>query len=252
MVCRMMTSMCVSLSILTGAAGTVAAGGYVAPVVEPTPIIAASVETSQSSDWAGAYVGGSLGYAFGGDDVIGLERRNAAGDRLQRGNNLGKVDIKGPTAGLHLGYRWQKDNWVFGPELGIEGGSVDATDRVSAIGVYGEVTSELNYLVALRMNTGYAVNPQTLLYGTLGVVHGDFDYTLSRPGSSQTENYSDTGLTVGLGVERKINERLSAFAEWEFRQFGKTEITHADGGNQLVTKATPEHHHIRVGVNFRF
>lgn len=252
MISRMMTSMFISLSSVTGVAGAVAAGGYITPAGEPAPIIAAPVKTPPVSDWAGAYVGGSLGYAFGGDDVIGFERRNGAGDKLQRGTSLGQIDLKGPTAGLHLGYRWQKDNWVFGPELGIEGGSVDATDRVESIGVDGEVTSELNYLVALRMKTGYAVNPQTLLYGTLGVAHGDFDYTLSRPGNSQTKNYSDTGFTVGLGAERKINERLSAFAEWEFRQFGNTEIGYVDGDNHLATQATSEHHHIKLGVNFRF
>lgn len=241
-----------SVSILVGAGiltnAPAFAGGYVASVEEP-PIVVAPVEATPTSDWAGAYGGGSLGYAFGGDDIVGLERRNASGDMLQHRSDLGAVDLKGPTLGLHLGYRWQRENWVFGPELGVEGGSVDATDTIEAV---GEVKSELNYLVALRMKTGYAINPQTLLYGTLGVAHGDFDYTLSLPGNSQTESYSDTAFTAGLGFERKINERLSAFAEWEFRQFDKTEIIYSDGDNHLVTNTSPEHHHIRVGVNFRF
>lgn len=244
-----------SASILIGAGvltnATAFAGGYVTSV-EEAPIVATPVEAPPSSDWAGAYGGGSLGYAFGGDDIVGLERRNTSGETLQHRSDLGAVDLKGPTFGLHLGYRWQRDNWVFGPELGVEGSSVDATDAIEAIGVVGEVKSELNYLVALRMKTGYAINPQTLLYGTLGVAHGDFDYTLSRPGNSQTESYSDTAFTAGLGLERKINERLSAFAEWEFRQFDKTEITYSDGDDHLVTNTSPEHHHIRVGVNFRF
>lgn len=249
---RITSSIFVTLSTFMTPVGSAMAGGYVAPVAEPTPIITAPLEVSQPSGWAGTYIGGSLGYAFGGDDVVGLERRNASGDRLQHRSDLGAVDLRGPTLGLHLGYRWQKDNWVFGPEFGIEGGSADASDRVESIGVSGQVTSEMNYLVGLRMKTGYAVSPQTLLYGTFGVAHGDFDYTLSRPGNSQTESYSDTALTVGLGAERKISDRLSAFVEWEFRKFDKTEIHYADGNNHLVSQATPEHHHVRIGVNYRF
>lgn len=252
MTSRFFVSVSALAAINAVAATSALAGGYVAPVVEPVAVVAPPVVVSQPSDWAGAYVGGALGYAFASDDEVGLERRNAAGDRVARSADLGAVDIKGPTFGLHAGYRWQRDNWVFGPELSIEAGSVDASTNVDAIGVAGEVSSELNYLVGLRMKTGYAVDPDTLLYGTFGIAYGDFDYTLSQQGNSQTESYSDTTLTVGLGAERRINERLSAFAEWEFRKFGKTEISYTDGDNHLVTMATPKHHHIKVGVNYRF
>lgn len=242
---KLLATVCAVSSVTFLVGGVAYAGGYVAPVIEETPVV---VEPTPVSDWAGAYVGGSLGYAFGGDDVVGLEKS----DGSERATDLGEVDMKGVNGGLHAGYRWQRDNWVFGPELGIEGGSVDGSDSFNALGMDRELESKLNYLVSLRMKTGYAVNPETLVYGTFGVAHGDFDYTLSDANASYTEGFSDTGVTAGLGVERKLNERLSMFAEWEYRHFGKTDVSFATDGGDLVSQATPKHHNIKVGVNYRF
>lgn len=225
------------------------AGGYVAPIAAPSAV-SPVVDVAPADDWAGGYVGGSLGYAFGADDEIGLDLYE--GDTLiERNTDLGQVDVKGPTVGLHAGYRWQRDSWVFGPELWIEGGSVDATDTVALDGAV-EVESAVNYLVGLHLKTGYVVNPQTLVYGTAGAVYGDLDYTLSTAGGSETVNYDTTGYTLGLGVERKLRDNLSVFAEWQYRNLGKTDVEFGDGAASILTRATPEHHHVKLGVNFSF
>lgn len=68
-----------------------------------------------------------------------------------------------------------------------------------------------------------------------------------------TESYSDTGYSLGLGVERKMRDNLSVFAEWQYRNFGKSEVTYDLGdGDAVLTRSTPEHHNIKVGVNFSF
>lgn len=230
-------------------ASAASAGGYVAPVAEP--VVAPTVEVQPVGEWAGAYAGGSIGYSFGADDEIGLDLYS--GDTLiQRNTDLGAADLKGVTAGLHAGYRWQRDNWVFGPELWIEGGSVDGSDSFLLRGVEAELESSLNYAVGLQFKTGYAVNPQTLVYGTAGAVYGDFDYDLELAGASESVNFDATGYSLGLGVERKVRDNLSVFAEWQYRNFGDTEVEFGDGTQSLVSKATPEHHNIKVGVNFSF
>lgn len=221
-----------SAAAIVTMAGASFAGGFVAPVVQPPVIVAPQAPIV--TDWAGAYVGGSLGYSFGADDEIGLGTAS----------NLGSVDVKGVTAGLHTGYRWQRGNWVYGPELGIEGGSVDATENFLFAGADRELESSVNYIVSLQLKTGYIVNPQTLVYGTVGAVYGDFDYRLD----DATESYDNTGYSLGLGVERKLNERTAVFAEWQYRNFGKTDVTFAGE----TTRATPEHHNVKVGVNFSF
>ncbi len=42
-----------------------------------------------------------------------------------------------------------------------------------------EVESSVNYIAGLQFKTGYIANPQTMVHGTAGVVHGDFDYRLA-------------------------------------------------------------------------
>lgn len=241
-------AMC-ALGILSGASGALA-GGYIAPVVDPV-VTAPVVEATPASDWAGGYAGGSIGYSFGGDDEIGLDRY--VGDtRTERNTNLGQADIKGVTAGLHAGYRWQRDNWVFGPELWVEGGSVDGSDSFLLDGESAELESSLNYAVGLQFKTGYVVNPQTLVYGTAGAAYGDFDYELDRASGSETVSFEETGFTLGLGVERKLRDNLSVFAEWQYRNFGATDVEFEDGTGTLVSGATPEHHNVKLGVNFSF
>lgn len=245
---RILTAVGAVSGIAFFASGAALAGGYVAPVTQPEPVVVD--QPAPVGDWAGAYAGAALGYAMGSDDVVGFDRLGDDGSVIDRANDLGDVDMKGANLGAHVGYRWQRNNWVFGPELGIEGGAIEGDGTTEAFGV-AKTESKLNYLVNLRMKTGYAVNPQTLVYGTIGVAHGDFDYTIKHAaGPSLTENYSDTGLTAGLGVERKLSEKLSVYGEWEYRHFKKTDVTFDDVN--LRTRATPKHHNLKVGVNYRF
>lgn len=237
------------------------AGGYTAPV-EPVPVIAPV--TTAPAPWAGAYAGGSLGYSFGADDEIGWE--TFEGDMsVARGTKLGQVDLTGPTAGLQVGYRWQRNNWVFGPELWAEMGSVDDTDSVVYTDSYifegenveldlsGDVESKVNHILGLQFKTGYLTSPNTMVYGTAGLVRGDFEYKVSQDGASRTEGYTANGYSLGLGVERKLNARTSVFAEWQYRNFGKTDVNfNNDDDSAFRTVATPEHHNIKLGLNFSF
>lgn len=243
------------LGLATGASGALA-GGFAVPVTEPVVTAPAVVP---ASDWAGGYAGGSIGYAFGGDDEVGADlfEDDVLVDRV---SNITNLKVKGLNAGLHLGYRWQRGNWVFGPEISLEGGNISDDDSGSGI-VDGEAVtvgleSKVNHIIGLQFKTGYAVNPETLIYGSAGYVRGDFDYILSAAvdgsGGSITEGYDADGYSLGLGVERKLRDNLSVFAEWQYRSFGKTEVRFTEGADTLVTRATPEHHNIKVGVNFSF
>lgn len=54
---------CAASGALISGAPAALAGGFVAPSVEVEPVVAAPVATT--GDWAGACVGGSIGYSFG-------------------------------------------------------------------------------------------------------------------------------------------------------------------------------------------
>lgn len=120
-----------SLSLGTALAAN--AGGYTPPVVTPVVL---PVEEPAPANWQGAYAGLTLGYAFNGDDEVGI-------DQPPRGFGAGTPDeltLSGANAGIRVGYRWQRDRWVFGPELGYEGGNIK--DDFSTAGYEAEIEDQ--------------------------------------------------------------------------------------------------------------
>ncbi|MFB9221682.1 outer membrane protein [Paracoccus cavernae] len=219
------------------------AGGYIAPIVEAE--VAPIVEVTPAGDWAGAYAGVTLGYAFSGEDRVGLENPTIAGDQ----HNYGKLDLSGANAGVRVGYRWQKDKWVFGPELGYEAGNIE--DSVSEGGY--ESHSKIKDVVALRFVTGYSVRPDMLVYGVAGVARGKVEYSVTGDGANGPSDIEDTfnrtGYIVGLGVEKKLTDRVSLTGQYEYANFGKETLTSSTG---LDTEATAKYNNVKVGLNFRF
>lgn len=245
-----LNSLFATTTALIFGAGASFAGGTIAPVVDVEPIMID--EAPVAGDWEGAYVGGSLNYSFGAEDEVGLAIIED-GQQVARDTELGDNDLKGVSAGIHAGYRWQRDKWVFGPELGIEAGSVDHEIDIMPFGTPATIESEMNYLVTLVMKTGYEVMPGTLIYGTFGVAHGDFDYNLSVGDENYSDGFSATGVAAGLGVERKINDQMSVFASYQYRDLSKETARFTDeNGDVAETKPSTAHSNIRVGVNYRF
>ncbi|SNT75016.1 outer membrane protein [Paracoccus seriniphilus] len=237
-----LTTPVVFAGALVAATGVASAGGYTVPVVAE-PVIAPVA--APVADWAGAYGGLSAGYVFGGDDRVGIHDPS---DALLA--TPGSADLSGATYGVHLGYRWQREfrgrQIVYGPELAYEGSSADDSfDTGSA-----SAESQLDNLIALRFKTGILNEAQnTMFYGIIGAMRGEFDYQVEGAGMDYDDSFDTNAWTVGLGVERMINDRVSVFGEWEYRDFGRTTLTDAAG---YSTEATPEHHVVKMGVNFSF
>lgn len=237
-----------TVSIATMLAGSAAsAGGYIAPVVEE---IVPIVEPAPALTWKGAYVGATVGYAFNGDDEVGY----AFDDNVFATPET--LEISGANAGIRAGYRTQftgrTREWVIGGELSYEGGNIDDSfDN----GTYSAENS-INSVIALRMKTGVLnAAGNTLFYGIVGVAQADYDYEFSGllddiAFSGKTDGETATGYIVGLGVERKLNERLSLTGEWEYANFGKETLKSGDG--IFSTEMTPEFHNIKIGLNYQF
>ena len=237
---RSKTLLAATLSLATAA--TAHAGGYTTPVVEP--IVAPIVEAAPA-DWQGGYAGLTLGYAFNGEDEVGI-------DQPPRGSGAGTPDelkLSGANAGVRVGYRWQRDRWVFGPELGYEGGSIK--DDFSTAGYDAE--SKIKNVLALRFKTGYVLNNGVMVYGIVGAARAKVDYKVEGDGEhgpiALNDDFSENGYIVGLGAEKMLNERLSLTGEYEYANFGKTTLADA---NDVATRATPKYHNIKVGLNFKF
>ena len=226
-----------ALPLVTGfallATGAAQAGGFAAPVVEVEPIVA--VTPAPAPAWQGGYAGVALGYAFNGDDRIG--RRGAGLD-----DSIGTAELSGVNLSLRAGYRWQRNNWVVGPELSYTAG--DISDEFD-YGTAGTFESKVNNTLAIKLKTGYLVQPDMLVYGIAGWQKGDFTYT----NNGTDIDYDADGYVVGLGAEKMLSDRLSVTGEYEYSNFGNTEV---DLGSGITTRATPEFSNIKLGLNFKF
>ena len=221
------------------------AGNLTDPTVE-APVEA--TETLSQIDnrgyWEGAYVGATIGYNFSGGDRIGLSP--IAGSNF----SIGKFENSGWAGSLRAGYRWQLDHWVFGPEIAIEGGKVE--DAITSDGYTG--STKLNHAYSLRLKAGRTIPVfNSIVYGTIGLTRGDFDYTVVGSGSfgpvNIDTNFAANGYILGFGIEQPLTKRLSLTGEYEYVNYGKTDLTGSQGD---TTIATPLFHNVKVGLNLRF
>lgn len=235
------TALAVALGFTTAAN----AGSPETVMVEPV------VTAPALPSWAGFYLGGNVGYAFNGSERVG--HRDATGAFVRR--NAGTLDYEGVNYGLRLGWRGQRPmanrSFVYGIELGVDGG--DISDSFSTADYDASV--DMNHVLGIRAKSGVTnQRGDTLFYGVLGYVHGDFDKAVKSKATGGNaidldRSFSSDGYAVGLGIEHMINERWSVNAEWEYLEFGSKRLF---DDNDHSTRATPKYHNIQLGVNLRF
>ncbi|MDO5647106.1 outer membrane protein [Paracoccus sp. (in: a-proteobacteria)] len=231
----------------------------IAPVVEPVP----TVVPPKEDNWAGAYAGWMIARACCGEDRVGFHTNP---NEIYEGD-VSTLRIAGPLMGVRLGYRWQRDEWVFGPELGYE--RLRVKDAVTYTGFFdnnvtgmrrieGSGSNDLKSLTALRFKTGRLLNPETLVYGIAGYGSAKMDYSadLTRRLSEGAEvahsatyrNFNMSGYILGLGIERKLSKNFTGSFEYEYVNLGRKRLP----VNEVHTVATPKYHAVKLGVNYRF
>ncbi|PRH89653.1 porin family protein [Labrys okinawensis] len=229
---KMRMSAAVTALILTS---TAAFGADLAPSsVEPVPPAALPFS------WTGFYAGANIGYAFGGDDRVGVHYPNYIGD-------IGKASGKGILGGLQAGYNYQLDNIVIGLEADIQGSQIKDSVTGSVAGIPGKGQSDVKWYGTLRPRIGYAFD-RFLIYATGGLAYGNIDYKLNYDGVSIKDSSTKLGWTAGAGVEYAFTDNLSGRLEYQYVDFGGYRV----GNANLSTKATPDFHAVRVGLNYKF
>src|ERR1700712_3442951 len=159
--------------LISGAAALIAAGWVVsaqaadmnygsrAPYTVTQPLNAYS--------WAGPYIGGNLGYAWGTVD-----------------HNTTKPS--GFAGGVQAGYNWQTGPWVFGVE-----GDINLT---GAADTFAPWKFSNPWFGTVRGRVGYALN-NVLFYGTGGLAFGE----LRGQTFGLSESHTTAGWTAGVGAE---------------------------------------------------
>ncbi|AUH33830.1 outer membrane protein [Paracoccus tegillarcae] len=161
-------------------AGTAFAGGYVAPVVEQPVTVAPPVIVADPSDWTGFYAG--LQYGQGGIDEV-----SDSGPDLE-------TDLD--AWGLHGGYNRDFGKFVLGGEIDYNKVDLDIGGKAD--------------LTRLRGRAGYDMG-RFLPYVTLGAAHISTD--------DDAGDFSETGITYGIGADFKVTDRFSLGAEYSRADF---------------------------------
>lgn len=171
-----------------------------------------------AGDWAGPYVGLSLG-SVSGDWV------HSAPDGTV--NNSGDYS-NGGFVGAALGYNFQRGNFVYGGELAY--GS--ANDFCFA-DYPAECTSNF---IDVKARLGYATGP-ALIYGVLGLSQADYDFVGNI--------YSLSGTAFGFGLDYMIGARAFVGAEVLRREISNDNFDGGDATDHTATSAT-----LRLGFRF--
>ena len=180
--------------------------------------------SANAQDWAGAYGGVHLGFAY-----AEFENRVPAfpGPTGDAGSAIG---------GFQFGYNWQNGTLVYGAEIDF---SLMELEGNSAGGSFNE-----NTMGSLRFRMGQVIG-QTLVYGSLGVAWTEKDTTVFGVGSD-TE-YAP-GIMVGGGAEKWLTGNLTGRVEAFYVNVPKSSqnlggLTASAGSQNLI---------LRAGLNLHF
>ncbi len=186
-----------------------------------TPI-AASVYTPVMNSWNAIYGGLEIGGIFGN-----RYSNSITGD-------AGLNSSSGFLVGGRVGADFQSGSWVFG---GVADLAYTTTGQT-----VGANTAYMPMLGSARLRAGYLFTPDMLGYVTGGLAFGT---TRIVTGGLDTAATS-VGWTAGLGLEYKVAQNWSTFAEYRYHDLGQATLTGIAGTYNTTG------HEIRVGLNYRF
>jgi high affinity Mn2+ porin len=216
-------------------------------------------------NWAGLYVGASLG---AGVPLHGGERIQAGAGFTSSAFDLypGSSTRTGVTVGAQAGYNWQSGPWVWGFETDFSlldgrrapGGAFVSSPVYPAPPVFTiAANSSANYFASLRGRVGVAYD-RALFYLTGGVASGGArgPATLSINNAVFSAPWSQSSrmkYAFGAGVEYAFADAWSARAEYLFlSQSLNTQLFDDGAGSTYYSRVRNENNLFRFGLNYHF
>lgn len=179
--------------------------GYYAPPPPPRAM----------PNWAGPYIGGTLGYEWGTVD-----------------NN--PTHPSGLIGGVEGGFNWQRGNFVYGAEADLNLSGAEDT--------FAPWQFSNTWFGTLRGRGGIAIN-NVLIYATAGLAYGNL---IANTAGNLSETHSGIGWTAGGGVEVGFTPNWSAKAEWLYLDLADHAYSVTGTNNGLTANL------LRLGVNYHF
>jgi outer membrane immunogenic protein len=214
---------------------------------------ASPVAFAPAYNWAGFFLGGTVGYGIGHNDSTYAEpfppfaSTASAFDLSPRGFNGGGI----------LGYNWQFGAWVAGLEGDFQGSM--GTGYVTSLLDGTAIDQKLSWFGTARARVGYSVG-QALIYGTGGVAFGEVKESIAQGGASASYSHTKTGFAVGGGIENKLDlfgmlgPNWTTRTEYLFVDLGSVSDTFVPGaGAPAQTLNSNINEHIwRTVVTYKF
>ena len=215
----------------------------VAPVAEPAPT------------WDGVFGGIHVGYGWTGTTL----NRDATvfGPFGPQDFSIGN-DPDGVLGGLQLGYNRQYNQFV----LGVIGDF--SLTGMQDTGVYSGLVNtdfwdtDYEWIATIRGRAGWLLNnDNTLIYGHGGVAFADVSTDIASTRAivnGVSLGGTETGWVAGAGIESRISDRVSIFAEYSYMDFGGDSWSIVQPGPPPdFTYSTDNDpiNAIKIGVNFK-
>ena len=231
-----------------------------------TPVLAADMPVKASPPpilgWSGFYVGAQVGAAWFRDKLT------EASPFVPPQTGNATTNSTAFIGGGHIGYNWQRGNFVFGPEADIEGTSLKKTETClfedfgagnaapgSCFPQTYSFSTQIRWQASVRGRLGYAWK-NMLLYATGGVAFADIKTTYAQPGFSDAFTQTRTGYTVGGGLEYAFNSHWIARLEYRYSDFGTVSNTSTAAAGAFWNGYSNDHditeHAVRIGLSYRF
>jgi outer membrane immunogenic protein len=188
--------------------------------------------------WEGFHVGVHGGY---GDSDYGISQRTPASPLT-----IINDDDDGFLGGFTYGTQWQSGNFVFGTDSVYSFGDQETGLSVAANG--STARTEINYSSETRFRAGVLVQPNVLVYGTLGLGIADVKAKGSLIAGGSDDDWM-LGFAYGGGIETTMGNRWFARVEYIHIDYGDENFNEVGGGRFNVDLDTDI---VRAAVGYRF
>jgi len=231
----------------------------------PSPYAAVPPYESVFS-WTGFYAGGHFGFTYSDTRfdyaATPLATCTAITGLSDDCHTSGNTNTNSLAGGSQAGFNQQIGHFIWGLEGDVtwHGNDTGKATFLPAFGVVQNFSESDDWLITLRPRVGFAYY-RAFIYATGGVAWSSVGHTVSfrdptnvlAPLSAH-ESSTQTGWTLGTGVEYAIAAHVTLKGEYLFVDLGDVTVpTPAQGGWWPTTTRFSEQEHIlRMGLNYKF
>ncbi|TMV05156.1 outer membrane protein [Brucella haematophila] len=222
--------------IASGVLALLASGAHAADVIVPETPLAPTAPIATNFNWSGAYIGGQVGYGW------------ASSKFSMEPSYTSKGNMDGFLGGIYAGYNFDTGaNVILGVDGDFTGTSVGETIS------YGGLASgktRLRWSGAARARVGYDFD-RFLPYIAGGAAFGNIGDKAHILGTQLiSQSKTQTGWTIGGGVDYAVTDNIVTRFEYRYTDFGKRNLDLAVPGLKANEKMNSND--IRLGVAYKF